>query len=182
MAVVLGNFEKSKQLKELSENLAYQNKLDKLRKLIEIAQPQVEKAKDLFDTYRYIAEVDDNFKEKLWSLLCKKDIADIHINSYFAWGVFKSGLIHKQGFNSVYISRFGISFMDYKVNEQLQRKYQLDIKDIYRGKVLLKTYLNDFHPTEKELDQYIEDLEIIILHFDKYAERFFNCVSNYKVN
>ena len=172
MAIILGNFEKSKQVKELNEKLQYETKMKKVLELIEMAHPQVEKAKDIYDTYCYIKQIDAEFANQLWMVLCIRDIGKIRINSYFSWGTYNG---------NVHLSRYGVSFMNYKINEQLRVTYDLCEKDVYRGKVLLKDYLTDFRVTENDLDKFAQDLENLITHFDQYAERFFSCVSNYKV-
>lgn len=173
MAIILGNFEKSKQVKELNEKLQHEAKMKKVLELIEMAQPQAEKAYDIYDTYRYIKKIDAVFAHKLWDVLCISEIGNISINSYFSWRIGCNGNVH--------LSRYGVSFMNYKINEQLRETYNLSEEDLYRGKVLLRDYLTDFRVTENDLDKFAQDLENFITHFDQYAERFFSCVSNYKV-
>ena len=172
MAIVLGNFAKSKEIKEMAEKTSYNAKKTQLLSLIEMAEPIVQRAKDIVDTYFFIKCEDEDFADKLWKLLIRNKVGNIDLNSYFSWRI---------GYGSIHFSRYGVSYIDSNRRDELSDYYAKDYKDIYRGCILLSDYLNDFPTTEKNLDTYIEELTGLITHFDKYADDFFDSVSNYNV-
>lgn len=173
MAVVLGNYEKSKSILELNAKIKHNAKIEKIKELIAMLEPQIQVCQDIYDTYYHIEGVDGEFAKKLWRLLCRNKIGDIDINSYFSWGIGIGGYVH--------LSKYGICIMHQTINGDFQASYELTDKEIYRGKVLLTTYLEDFEPTEDQLDKFIRELESFITHFDDYAKTFFDSVSNYEV-
>ena len=59
--------------------------------------------------------------------------------------------------------------------------YGCDEKDLYRGKALLLDYLDNYYVKDEILDKIIEELQVLIASFEKYANDFFNSVSAYKV-
>ena len=174
MAVRLGNFGVNKSINEISNTISIESKKQKLFVLIKMAQVQVELAKDIYDTYFHIKQVDESFAKQLWKLLCKRDIEGIDINSYFSWTIGCGG--------NVYISRFGVSFYGCRYKEKLLEWFEVDDeKELYRGRIMLFDVVSEFELTENELDKFIEELEILIKHFSTYADRFFKSVSSYKV-
>lgn len=172
MAIVLGNFAKSKELKEMAERTSYNAKMAQLMSLIEMAEPIAQRAKDIIDTYRFVQEEDINFSDELWKLLVRNKVGGVDINSYFSWRI---------GYGSVHFSRYGISYINSDKRDALVDYCGEDYKEIYRGCILLKDYIKDFPPTEADLDTYIAVLTGLITHFDKYADDFFESVSNYNV-
>ena len=71
--------------------------------------------------------------------------------------------------------------MHQNLYEILQSEYGLSKEEIYRGKVSLTDYIEDFVLTENLLDKFIAELETFIKHFPLYAKRFFDSVSQYKI-
>ena len=174
MAVILGQYNVNKQLSELNEKTAYNAKLSQLRELIELATPVCKLAEDIYDTYYHLKKVDGEFAKKLWTLLCRmKGYGGVDINSYFSWGVNIGGYVH--------ISKYGVCIMHQSINEYLQSTYDLTQEQIYRGHAFLSDYLEDFTPKEEQLDKFISELEVFIKHFPDYAQKFFECVSQYSV-
>lgn len=174
MAVVLGNYEKSKSILNLNEKINRETKLNKIKELVAMLEPQIQTCQDIYDTYYHIQGIDEEFAKKLWRLLCRNKVGKIDINSYFSWGIGIGGYVH--------LSKYGVCIMHQTINGDFQASYELTDKEIYRGKVLLMTYLEDFEPIGNELDIFIRELESFITHFDNYAKAFFDSVSNYKVN
>ena len=173
MAVVLGNYKKSKSILELNAKINRETKLNKIKELVAMLEPQIQTCQDIYDTYYHIQGVDEEFAKNLWRLLCRNKVGEIDINSYFSWGIGIGGYVH--------LSKYGICIMHQTINGDFQASYELNDKEIYRGKVLLTTYLEDFVPTEEQLDKFICELESFITHFDNYAKVFFDSVSNYEV-
>lgn len=173
MAVVLGNYEKSKSILKLNEKINRETKLNKIKELVAMLEPQIQVCQDIYDTYYHIEDIDGEFAKNLWRLLCRNKVGEIDINSYFSWGIGIGGYVH--------LSKYGICIMHQTINRDFQASYELTDKEIYRGKVLLTTYLEDFEPTEEQLDKFICELESFITHFDNYAKAFFDSVSNYEV-
>ena len=172
MAIVLGNFAKSKEIKEMAERTSYNAKMTQLMSLMEMAEPIAQRAKDILDTYRFVEKEDKDFSDKLWKLLTHNKVGGVDINSYFSWCI-------RHG--SVYFSRYGISYYNDNKSAGLIYYCGQDYKEMYRGCILLKDYIKDFPPTEADLDAYIAELTGLITHFDKYADDFFESVSNYNV-
>lgn len=172
MAIVLGNFAKSKELKEMAERTSYNAKMTQLMSLIEMAEPIAQRAKDIVDTYRFVEKEDKDFSDKLWKLLIRNKVGGVDVNSYFSWRI---------GHGSVHFSRYGISYISSDKRDALEDYCGEDCKEIYRGCILLKDYIKDFPPTEADLDSFIKQLEGLITHFNKYADDFFESVSNYNV-
>ena len=173
MAVVLGNFNENKSVKMMKENVAHKIKLETISKLIVALEEQVEMAQDIYDTYYYIKDNDENFSKELWNLLCKNKVAKIDINSYFAWKIGYGGYIM--------LSRHGVSVYHQEIKEQLMTDYRLTEKELYSGKVLLEDYLMEYNVSDDILDRMIEDLQVFVVSFKQYANDFFNSVSSYKV-
>ena len=173
MAVILGQYKVNKELDTLDKAIALDAKMDKLLNLIEMAKPLENLAEDIYDTYWHLKRNDSEFAEKLWHLLCKKDIGQIDINSYFSWGIWFGGYVH--------LSKHGLCIKHRTLNDIFQNKYGLSEEEIYRGKVSLTDYIEDFSLTEKLLDIFIEELESFIKYFPLYAKRFFESVSQYKI-
>ena len=171
MAIVLGNFNKSREIAMLNESIQYDAKMGRVLALIDMVKPQADRAKDIYDTYRYIVQVDKAFANELWNLLTR--FGNVDINSYFSWRV---------GYGSIYLSRYGVSFIDCTRMEEVSNYYGLTCRDeFYSGKVLLTDYLKHFKITENQLDSYAKELENLIKHFDEYAQSFFDSVSAYKI-
>lgn len=173
MAVVLGNFNENKSLKIMKENVAYKVKVETIYKLILTLEEQVEMAQDIYDTYRYINSKDENFSKELWRLLCRNKVANIDINSYFAWKIGYDGY--------VMLSKNGVSIYHQDIKERLMTDFCLSEKELYSGKALLEDYLMDYNVSDVILDRMIEDLQVFVVSFKQYADDFFNSVSSYKV-
>lgn len=173
MAVVLGNFNENKFLKIMKENVAYKVKVETIHNLILQLEEQVEMAQDIYDTYWHIEENDKEFSEKLWKLLCRNKVANIDINSYFAWKIGYDGY--------VMLSRYGVSVHHQSIKNDLMIKFGLEEKQIYRGRALLADYIDCANFKDNVLDRMIEDLQVFVVSFKQYADDFFNSVSSYKV-
>lgn len=173
MAIVLGNFNANKSVKMMRESVSYKIKLETISKLIVALEEQVEMAQDIYDTYYYIKDNDENFSKELWSLLCKNKVAKIDINSYFAWKIGYGGYIM--------LSRHGVSVYHQEIKEQLMTEYRLTEKELFRGYALLEVYLKSNYVSNDILDRMIEDLQVFLLYFKQYANDFFNSVSAYQV-
>lgn len=173
MAVVLGYFNENKLLKIMKENVGYKIKLETIYNLILQLEEQVEMAQDIYDTYYYIKDNDENFSKELWNLLCKNKVAKIDINSYFAWKIGYDGY--------VMLSRYGVSVHHQSIKNDLMIKFGLDEKQIYRGRALLADYIDCANFKDNVLDRMIEDLQTFVVSFKQYADDFFNSVSSYKV-
>ena len=173
MAIVLGNFNENKSVKMMRENVAHKIKLETISNLILTLKEQVEVAQDIYDTYYYIKDNDENFSKELWNLLCKNKIAKIDINSYFAWKIGYEGY--------VMLSRHGVSVYHQKIKERLMTDFRLNENEVYRGKALLKDYLERYYVSDDILDRMIEDLQVFVISFKQYANDFFNSVSSYQV-
>lgn len=173
MAIVLGNFNENKSVKMMRESVSYKIKLETISKLIVALEEQVEMAQDIYDTYYYIKDNDENFSKELWNLLCKNKVAKIDINSYFAWKIGYGGYIM--------LSRHGVSVYHQAIKEQLMTNYRLTEQELFRGYALLEVYLKNNYVSDNILDRMIEDLQVFLLYFKQYANDFFNSVSAYQV-
>lgn len=178
MAVILGNFNENKKLKELKENVAHNFKLETIKKLISELEPQVKIAQDIYDTYHYIKSIDNEFADKLWHFLCRnaKDNArykanKIDINSYFSWEI---------GYeNHVLLSRHGVGVCNQYYREKLMERFGLSKEDVFRGKAPLNVFVSEYDYKDEILDKIIEELQVFLTSFKKYADDFFSCVSAY---
>ena len=172
MEVVLGNYVANKTMSAIGANVEHQIKIDTIKSLVKKLDKQVEMANDIYDTYWYIKDNDKEFAEKLWKLLCRNNIGDIHINSYFSCGIGIGSYAH--------ISRHGVNIYNCRIKDKLLLLHN-DEKELYRGKVMLVDYIGHFGLEDKILDQIISELKAFICHFENYANAFFESVSNYKV-
>lgn len=172
MAVVLGNFNENKSLKIMKENVAYKVKVDTIHNLILQLGEQVKMAQDVYDTYFHIDKIDKEFGKKLWSLLCCNKVGGIGINSYFAWRI-ESGY--------AMLSRYGVSIYNCAIKDDLMIKFGLTEEQIYRGGALLADYIDCANFKENVLDKMIEDLQVFLSYFKKYADDFFDSVSAYEI-
>ena len=172
MAVVLGNYVANKTISVIDATIEHQIKIDTIKKLVNNLDKQVEMANNIYDTYWYIKDNDEEFAEKLWKLLCRNKIGDIDINSYFAWRIGIGGYAH--------LSRNGVGIYNCRIKDQLLPLHNNE-KELYRGKVMLLDYIAHFDLEYKILDQIISELKAFICHFENYANTFFESVSNYKV-
>ena len=180
MAVILGNFNENKKLKEIKENVAHNFKLETIKKLISELEPQVKMAQDIYDTYHHISKIDGEFADKLWNFLRRnaKDNArykanKIDINSYFSWEI---------GYEYyVLLSRHGVGVYKQYYREQIMERFGLSQEDVYRGKASLEVFLEKFDISDEILDKIIEELQVFLTSFKKYADDFFSCVSAYNV-
>lgn len=173
MAVVLGNFNENKSLKIMKENLAYKIKVETIHNLILQLEKQVKIAQDVYDTYYHIDKIDKEFGKKLWSLLCRNKVAEIDINSYFAWKIGYDGY--------VMLSRYGVSVHHQSIKNNLMDKFGLEETQIYRGRALLADYIDGANFKENVLDRMIEDLQVFLTSFKNYADDFFDSVSAYEI-
>lgn len=173
MAVILGNFNENKNLKLLKENVAHNIKLETIKKLISELEPQVEMAQNIYDTYYYISNIDKEFADKLWTLLCRNHVNGIRINSYFSWEI---------GYeNYTLLSRHGVGAYCQYYRKKLMGFFGLPEEDLYRGKASIEVFLENFDIKDEILDKIIEELQVFITSFKKYADDFFSCVSAYSV-
>lgn len=173
MAIVLGNFNENKAVKLIKEKTANNVRIETIKELISLLNEQVELAQDIYDTFWHIEKQDKEFSEKLWKLLCRNKIAEIDINSYFAWKVGYEGY--------VMLSRHGISIYNSRIKGDLLKKFDLNENEIYRGRVLLEDYLNKCEVNNDILDKMIADLQVFLTNFKQYANDFFQSVSSYNV-
>lgn len=173
MAIKLGNYNQSKALKEMKENIAHNAKIETINKMIVMLEEQVELANDIYDTFYYIKQNDEEFSKKIWSLLTYKDNCKIRINSYFSWEIGYGGY--------AMLSRYGVCVYNQFIKEILIKDFNVDEKDLYRGKIMLKDYIEKYYVSDVILDRMIEDLQIFSTDFNQYAEKFFNSVSSYSV-
>lgn len=180
MAVILGNFNENKNLKELKENVAHNIKLETIKKLISELEPQVKMAQDIYDTFCYIKSIDNEFADKLWHFLGRnaKDNArykanKIDINSYFSWEI---------GYeNHVLLSRYGVGVCNQYYREKLMERFGLSKEDVFRGKAPLDVFVSEYDYKDEILDKIIEELQVFLTSFKKYADDFFSSVSVYNV-
>lgn len=172
MAVVLGNYVANKTISVIDATIEHQLKIDKIKTLVKDLEKQVEMANDIYDTYWYIKDNDIEFADKLRELLYRNKIGDIDMNSYFNWGISHSGYAH--------ISKYGVNIYNFRIKDKLLLLHN-DEKELYRGKVMLVDYIAHFELDDKILDQFINELKAFLVHFNDYAQTFFECVSNYKV-
>lgn len=173
MAIKLGNYNQSKALKEMKENIAHNAKIETINKMIVMLEEQVELARDIYDTYYYIKNTDGEFADKLWHLLIAKNKYEIDLNSYFSWRI---------GYCSyVMLSIYGVSIYHKDIKNTLIKDFNVDEKDLYRGKIMLKDYLEKYYVSDEILDKMIEDLQVFLSNFKQYAEKFFNSVSSYSI-
>ena len=173
MAVKLGNYNQSKALKEMKENIAHNAKIEAINKMIVMLEEQVELACDIYDTFYYIKNIDEEFAKKLWTLLVTKNKYEIDLNSYFSWRI---------GYCSyVMLSIYGVSIYHQDIKNTLIKDFNADEKDLYRGKIMLKDYLEKYYVSDEILDKMIEDLQVFLSNFRQYAEKFFNSVSSYSI-
>jgi hypothetical protein len=173
MAVILGNFNENKKLKEIKENVAHNFKLQTIKRLISELEPQVEIAKDIYDTFCYIKNIDNEFAKKLWKSLCRNNANGIDINSYFSWQV---GYGHY-----ALLSRHGVGVCHQDIRDKLMDRFGLSEFDVYHGKAPLDVFVSEFDVKDEILDKIIEDLQVFITSFKKYADDFFSSVSTYSV-
>lgn len=172
MAVVLGNYVANKTMSVIDANIEHQIKIDTIHTLVKKLDKQVEMASNIYDTYWFIKDNDKEFAEKLWDLLCRNKIGNIDINSYFAWGIGIGSYAH--------LSRNGVGIYNCRIKDNLLLLHN-DEKGLYRGKVKLVDYIANFKLDYKILDQIINELKTFLVHFENYANTFFESVSNYKV-
>ena len=173
MAIKLGNYNQSKALKEMKENIAHNAKIETINKMIVMLEEQVELARDIYDTFFYVAKNDEEFSKKLWNLLTDKNKYEIHINSYFSWEIGYGGY--------AMLSRYGVCVYHQFIRNTLIKDFNVDEKDLYRGKIMLKDYLEKYYVRDEILDKMIEDLQVFLTDFKQYAEKFFNSVSSYSI-
>lgn len=173
MAVRLGNYNASKMLDCVKNNIAHNVKLNTIKELVINMDGLVQLANDVYDTYRYIRKNDSKFAGELWYLLCRNKVNGISINSYLSWGA-NIG-------SHVYLSIYGVAIYHQSIREKLIDHYGCEEQDLYRGKALLLDYLDNYYVEDKILDKIIEELQVFIASFEKYANDFFNSVSAYKV-
>lgn len=173
MAIRLGNYNQSKALKEMKENIAHNAKIETINKMIVMLEEQVKLACDIYDTFYYIKRSDKEFSDKLWSLLVSKNEYNIRINSYFSWEIGFGGY--------AMLSIYGVSIYHQLIKDTLIKDFYADEKDLYRGKVMLKDYLEKYYVSDGILDKMIEDLQVFLSNFKQYAEKFFNSVSSYSI-
>jgi hypothetical protein len=173
MAIKLGNYNQSKALKEMKENIAHNAKIETINKMIVMLEEQVELANDIYDTYFYVKKNDEEFSKKIWSLLTYKADCKIRINSYFSWEIGYGGY--------AMLSRYGVCVYHQKIRDILIKDFNVDEKDLYRGKIMLKDYLEKYYVSDEILDRMIEDLQVFSTDFNLYAEKFFNSVSSYSI-
>lgn len=173
MAVILGNFNENKKLKEIKENVAHNIKLQTIKELISELEPQIKMAQDIYDTYHHISKIDREFADKLWTLLCRNKVNGIRINSYFSWEI---------GYeNYALLSRHGVGVYKQYYREKIMERFGLSQEDIYRGKASLDAFVSEFDISDEILDKIIEELQIFITSFKSYADDFFGSVSAYNV-
>lgn len=173
MAIRLGNFVENKTIKSIKENIERNVKLETIIELIDNMDKHVQLCNDIFDTYQYIKRIDKGFADKLWASLYRNRFADININSYWSWSV---------GYSSyILISRYGVSVYNQSIRQTLMDYYNLDEKDIYRGKVLLSDYIDDFNVSDIIIDKMLKELTTLFVNFEEYANDFFESVSSYKI-
>lgn len=173
MAVILGNFNENKKLKEIKENVAHNFKLQTIKELISELEPQVKLAQDIYDTYHHISKIDGEFANRLWTLLCRNKVNGISINSYFSWEI---------GYeNYVLLSRHGVGVDKQYYREKIMERFGLSQEDVYRGKASLEVFLEKFDISDEILDKIIEELQVFLTSFKKYADDFFSSVSAYNV-
>lgn len=173
MAVILGNFNENKNLKLLKENVAHNIKLETIKKLISELEPQVKMAQDIYDTYHHISKIDGEFADKLWTLLCRNKVNGISVNSYFSWGI---------GYeNHVLLSRHGVGVCNQYYREKLMERFGLSKVNVFRGKAPLDVFVSEYNYKDEILDKIIEELQVFLTSFKKYADDFFSCVSAYNV-
>lgn len=173
MAVRLGNYNASKMLDCVKNNIVHNVKLNTIKELVINMDGLVQLANDVYDTYIYIRKNDGEFAKQLWHLLCRNRVNGIDINSYFSWGA-KIG-------SHAYLSIYGVAIYHQSIKEKLIDHYGCDEKDLYRGKALLLDYLDNYYVNDEILDKIIEELQVLIASFETYANDFFNSVSAYKV-
>jgi maltose-binding protein MalE len=157
----------------MKENIAHNAKIETINKMIVMMEEQVELARDIYDTYFYVVKNDEEFSKKLWNLLTDKNKYEIHINSYFSWEIGYGGY--------VMLSRYGVCIYNQAVKKTLIKDFNVDEKDLYRGKIMLKNYLEKYYVSDEILDKMIEDLQVFLSNFRQYAEKFFNSVSSYSI-
>ena len=173
MAIRLGNYNQSKALKEMKENVAHNAKIETINKMIVMLEEQVKTACDIYDTYYYIKRSNEEFVQKLWSLLVSKNEYNIRLNSYFSWEIGYGGY--------AMLSRYGVCVYHQNIRDLLTKDFNVDEKDLYRGKIMLKDYLEKYYVSDEILDKMIEDLQVFLTDFKQYAEKFFNSVSSYSI-
>lgn len=174
MAVILGNFNENKKLKEIKENVAHNFKLQTIKELISELEPQIKLAQDIYDTYYHISDIDGEFANRLWKLLCRNKVNGISINSYFSWEI---------GYEYyVLLSRHGVGVYKQYYREEIMERFGLSQEDVYRGKASLEVFLEKFDISDEILDKIIEELQVFITSFKKYADDFFSSVSAYNVS
>lgn len=173
MAIRLGNYNQSKALKEMKENIAHNAKIETINKMIVMLEEQVKLACDIYDTYFYVKKNDEEFVKNLWNLLVTKNEYNIRLNSYFSWEIGFGGY--------VMLSRYGVSIYHQFIRDTLIKDFNVDEKDLYHGKVMLKDYLEKYYVSDEILDRMIEDLQVFLSDFDSYADKFFKSVSSYSI-
>lgn len=173
MAVILGNFNENKKLKEIKENVAHNFKLQTIKELISELEPQIKMAQDIYDTYHHISKIDGEFADKLWTLLCRNKVNGIRINSYFSWEI---------GYeNYALLSRHGVGVYHQYYREKIMERFGLSQENVYRGKASLEVFLEKFDISDEILDKIINELQVFITSFKSYADVFFSSVSAYNV-
>lgn len=173
MAVILGNFNENKKLKEIKENVAHNFKLQTIKELISELEPQIKMAQDIYDTYHHISKIDKVFADKLWTLLCRNKVNGISINSYFSWEI---------GYeNHVLLSRHGVGVCNQYYREKIMDRFGLSQEGVFRGKAPLDVFVSEYDYKDEILDKIIEELQVFITSFKKYADDFFSSVSTYNV-
>jgi hypothetical protein len=80
------------------------------------------------------------------------------------------------------LSIYGVSIYNSDIKSNLIKVFNIsDEKDIYRGKIMLKDYLEKCYVSDDILDKMIEELQVFLSNFKQYAEKFFNSVSSYSI-
>jgi hypothetical protein len=79
------------------------------------------------------------------------------------------------------LSIYGVSIYHQDIKNTLIKDFNVDEKDLYRGKIMLKDYLEKYYVSDEILDKMIEDLQVFLSNFKQYAEKFFNSVSSYSI-
>lgn len=177
MALVLGKFIVNKTINDANNALVREMTLNAIENLIEKLSPQINRIQDMYDTYWFVKDQDEEFAGQLWSLLCNlKDRNNdyrVNIDSYFGFGINSS--------STVRLTRYGVSFRIRSMEEKIKAKYNITDKDLRWGKHLLKNYIRDFELDDDLLNTILNELLAFSTHFDAFANKFFESVSNYKI-
>lgn len=60
-------------------------------------------------------------------------------------------------------------------------RFGLSKEDVFRGKAPLDVFVSEYDYKDEILDKIIEELQVFLTSFKKYADDFFSCVSVYNV-